>query len=167
MSKSYGSFSSNSSIDCLLKKSFDMKYTCTSIKLNKKKYQCSKNYHKWKDIRNVLKHLQLKIFAHCMICKIFFFSRKVLLCHQYNVYLFKWYLFQLQKHHTEESQKSEQRKSASPVPSASWTNWNILLQRETIVHIQIHTHRHWKKKSKNLTWTSELFFNGLKKRSFF
>lgn len=86
MSKSYGSFSSNSSIDCLLKKSFDMKYTCTSIKLNKKKYQCSKNYHKWKDIRNVLKHLQLKIFAHCMICKIFFFSRKVLLCHQYNVY---------------------------------------------------------------------------------
>lgn len=46
MSKSNGSFSSNSSIDCLLKKSFDMKYTCTSIKLNKKKYQCSKDYHK-------------------------------------------------------------------------------------------------------------------------
>lgn len=78
----------------------------------------------------------------------------------------KWYLFQLQKHHTEESQKSEQRKSASPVPSASWTNWNILLQRETIVHIQIHTHRHWKKNPRILHEHLNFFF-GLKKKVFF
>lgn len=77
-----------------------------------------------------------------------------------------WYLFQLQKHHTEESQKSEQRKSASPVPSASWTNWNILLQRETIVHIQIHTHRHWKKNPRILHEHLNFFF-GLKKKVFF
>lgn len=81
--------------------------------------------------------------------------------------LMKCYLFQLQKHHTEESQKSEQRKSASPVPSASWTNWNILLQRETIVHIQIHTHRHWKKKIQESYMNIWTFFYGLKKKVFF
>lgn len=79
----------------------------------------------------------------------------------------KWYLFQLQKHHTEESQKSEQRKSASPVPSASWTNWNILLQRETIVHIQIHTHRHWKKNPRILHEHLNFFFWIKKKKVFF